>query len=87
MLVTDNLLTDRNCMSGLLAEMKKLPAGFTLIPVVADGKNADGGVVPTAIDRMVNMLHYMNHKESPLRCIVIGITLGIPIRSPIGIFI
>ena len=64
MLVTDNLLTDRNCMSGLLAEMKKLPAGFKLIPVVADGKNADGGVVPTAIDRMVNMLHYMNHWQN-----------------------
>ncbi|MFN5366475.1 MAG: SDR family NAD(P)-dependent oxidoreductase [Bacteroidota bacterium] len=64
MLVTDNLLTDRECMSGLLAELRKLPASNILIPVVADGKNAEGEVVPTAIDRMVNMLHYMNHWQN-----------------------
>ncbi|MFM7401642.1 MAG: SDR family NAD(P)-dependent oxidoreductase [Bacteroidota bacterium] len=64
MLVTDNLLTDRKCMAGLLSELGKLPAGRTLVPVIADGKNADGEVVPTAIDRMVNMLHYMNHWQN-----------------------
>ncbi|MEY4203907.1 MAG: hypothetical protein RL013_1610 [Bacteroidota bacterium] len=64
MLVTDNLLTDRECMSGLLAELRKLSADNILIPVIADGKNAEGEVVPTAIDRMVNMLHYMNHWQN-----------------------
>lgn len=64
MLVTDNLLTDRNCMSGLMSELGNLPAGRILVPVIADGKNADGEAVPTAIDRMVNMLHYMNHWQN-----------------------
>ena len=64
MLVTDNLLTDRRCMSGLLSELAKLPAGRILLPVIADGKNANGEIVPTAIDRMVNMLHYMNHWQN-----------------------
>lgn len=64
MLVTDNLLTDRRCMSGLLTELAKLPAGRILLPVIADGKNANGETVPTAIDRMVNMLHYMNHWQN-----------------------
>ncbi len=64
MLVTDNLLTDRKCMSGLMSELGRLPAGRMIIPVIADGKNADGEPVPTAIDRMVNMLHYMNHWQN-----------------------
>ena len=73
MLVTDNLLTDRRCMSGLLRELAKLPAGRILLPVIADGKNANGEIVPTAIDRLVNMLQYMNHWHNLwIRILLVG---------------
>lgn len=64
LLVTDNFLKDQGCMEGLTEGLQRLPADVTLLPVLADGKDEDGKPVVTQIDRMVNMLHYMNHWQS-----------------------
>ena len=64
LLVTDNLLRHSACMSGLLDTAQHLATHRLLLPVIADGKNADGSPVPTHIDRMVNALHYMNHWQN-----------------------
>ena len=64
LLVTDNLLKERASMRGLLDALRQLPADITLLPVVADGMDEDGNPVVTQIDRMVNMLHYMNHWQN-----------------------
>lgn len=64
LLVTDNLLRHPACMSGLLDTAQHLATHRLLLPVVADGKNAEGDLVPTHIDRMVNALHYMNHWQN-----------------------
>ena len=61
LLVTDNLLKERGCMNGLMDCLQQFPAGITLLPVVADGKDENNQPVATHIDRMVNMLNYMNH--------------------------
>lgn len=64
LLVTDNLLTERSCMSGLLPVLQQFPQGLSLLPVVAPGKDSNGNEAPTSIERMVNMLHYMNHWQN-----------------------
>lgn len=64
LLVTDNLLRDTACMGNLLDTAQHLTTQRLLLPVVADGKNAQGETVPTHIDRMVNALHYMNHWQN-----------------------
>lgn len=64
LLVTDNLLTERSCMAGLLPALQQFPAGIALLPVVAPGKDKEGNAVSTSIERMVNMLHYMNHWQN-----------------------
>lgn len=64
LLVTDNLLTDRACMDGLLETLQRFPANLPFLPVIADGKDEAGNAVSTSIDRMVNMLHYMNHWQN-----------------------
>ncbi|MBL7828174.1 MAG: SDR family NAD(P)-dependent oxidoreductase [Saprospiraceae bacterium] len=64
LLVTDNLLTDRNCMTGLLDAMQNFPPHLPMLAVVAEGVDEAGNQVSTSIDRMVNMLHYMNHWQN-----------------------
>jgi len=64
LLVTDNLLRNTVCMSGLLDTAQHLATHRLLMPVVADGKNPQGEPVPTHIDRMVNALQYMNHWQN-----------------------
>jgi NADP-dependent 3-hydroxy acid dehydrogenase YdfG len=64
LLVTENLLTDRVAMGGLLEGLQRFPSEIMLLPVVADGVDANGQPVVTHIDRMVNMLHFMNHWQN-----------------------
>lgn len=64
LLVTDNLLKSAVCMSGLLPVAQMLAGRQLLLPVVADGKNAQGEATQTHIDRMVNALQYMNHWQN-----------------------
>lgn len=64
LLVTDNLLTDRACMDGLLETLQRFPGNLPFLPVIADGTDEAGNAVSTSIDRMVNMLHYMNHWQN-----------------------
>lgn len=60
LLVTDNFLKDRACMTGMLAAVQALSVEQPLLVVVADGVNEEGQPIPTHIDRMVNALQYMN---------------------------
>lgn len=60
LLITDNFLKDRACMTGMLAAIQSLTADQPLLVVVAEGVNEQGQTVPTHIDRMVNALQYMN---------------------------
>ncbi|HNG89998.1 MAG TPA: hypothetical protein PK858_07330, partial [Saprospiraceae bacterium] len=64
LIVTDNLLRSTQCMGGLLEAVQHLHLHRLLMPIVADGKNAQGEPVPTHIDRMVNALQYMNHWQN-----------------------
>lgn len=64
LLVTDNLLTERSCVKGLFDTIKSMPSSTAFLPVLADGVDALGQPVETKIDRMVNMLHYMNHWQN-----------------------
>ncbi|HOY06289.1 MAG TPA: SDR family NAD(P)-dependent oxidoreductase [Saprospiraceae bacterium] len=59
-LITDNFLKDRACMTGMLAAVQSLTPDQPLLFVVADGINEQGQSTPTHIDRMVNALQYMN---------------------------
>lgn len=61
LLVSDNFLKERACMEGLLDCLAQFPTQIALLPVLADGIGEAGAPVETRIDRMVNMLHYMNH--------------------------
>ena len=60
LLVTDNFLKDRACMTGMLAAVQSLSAEQPLLVVIADGVNEQGQPIQTHIDRMVNALQYMN---------------------------
>ena len=64
LLVTDNLLKERASMKGLLDALRQFPLDLPLLPVVADGIDEQGQPVVTHIDRMVNMLHYMNYWQN-----------------------
>ncbi len=64
LLVTDNLLKEKDCLHGLLNALKTLKDKNLLFPVIADGKDNDGKLVPTHIDRMVNALQYMNYWQN-----------------------
>jgi len=64
LLVTDNLLRSAACMSGLYPALQTLAEYRLLLPVVADGKNAQGEPIPTHIDRMVNALQFMNYWQN-----------------------
>ena len=59
-LITDNFLKDRACMTGMLSAIQSIPQQHPLLFVVADGVNEQGQKVETHIDRMVNALQYMN---------------------------
>jgi NADP-dependent 3-hydroxy acid dehydrogenase YdfG len=61
LIVTDNLLKDHEAMLGLFDALKKVSETQKILPVLADGVDESGNAVPTNIDRMVNMLYYMNH--------------------------
>lgn len=64
MLVTDNLLKNRHCMTGLLPAVQQLVREDRLLLVLGNGKDADGQPHPTHIDRMVHALQYMNHWQN-----------------------
>jgi NADP-dependent 3-hydroxy acid dehydrogenase YdfG len=69
LLVTDNLLRSRNCLTHLLPALQKTVQQNQLLIVAADGKTSpDGGVtyeaVPTHFDRMVYALQYMNYWQN-----------------------
>ncbi|MEZ4926137.1 MAG: SDR family NAD(P)-dependent oxidoreductase [Saprospiraceae bacterium] len=64
LLVSDNFLKERNSMEGLLDCLSQFPANRPLVPVLVDGIDEDGKVVKTELDRMVNLLHYMNHWQT-----------------------
>jgi NADP-dependent 3-hydroxy acid dehydrogenase YdfG len=61
LLVTDNFLTNRAGLDGLLPVLQQLVAERKLVVVLADGINEAGEVVETHIDRMANALHYMKY--------------------------
>lgn len=61
LLVTDNLLTNRSSMEGLMEAIRLAALQKRLVAVVADGIDAQGNPIPTHIDRMANALHYMKH--------------------------
>ena len=64
MLITDNFLKSESCMQGALEALKEWATSGILVPIVADGrkKNADGWeTVPTAFDRVSNIIQYMNY--------------------------
>lgn len=61
LLVTENFLVSRNCMGGLMPVLQTLATENRLVPVLADGIDANGMAVPTHIDRMANALHYMKY--------------------------
>lgn len=61
LLVTENFLVNRNCMGGLMPVLQTLATENRLVPVLADGIDANGLAVPTHIDRMANALHYMKY--------------------------
>ena len=64
MLMTDNLLKSRYCMTGLLPAIQQLVREDRLLLVISDGLDADGQPQPTHIDRMVNALQYMNYWQN-----------------------
>ncbi len=64
LLVTDNWLKNVHCMSGALELVQTLNRQQRLLAVVANGTSADGAVVETRIDRMVNAIQYTNHWQS-----------------------
>jgi NADP-dependent 3-hydroxy acid dehydrogenase YdfG len=64
LIVTDNFLKEKDCLEGLLDALKGLKDKNLLIPIVADGVDKDGNLVPTHIDRMVNALQYMNYWQN-----------------------
>ncbi len=61
LLVTDNFLISHACMLGLLPVLQKLATENRLVAVLADGIDAAGQAIPTQIDRMSNVLHYMKY--------------------------
>ncbi|MDX2134621.1 MAG: SDR family NAD(P)-dependent oxidoreductase [Saprospiraceae bacterium] len=66
LLITDNFLKDEYCMAGALHAVKYAQKNRHLLLVVADGRTStDGGhtwtTVPTAYERMVNAIRYMNY--------------------------
>jgi NADP-dependent 3-hydroxy acid dehydrogenase YdfG len=63
-MITDNFLKNRQKMEGLLSVMQGMAADNRLTAVVADGIDPAGNAVPTSIDRMAGMLHYMNHWQN-----------------------
>lgn len=64
LLITDNFLHDKNCMSGALETVQSLSRQKRVLTVVADGIDAQGGHVETHIERMVNAIQYTNHWQS-----------------------
>ena len=64
LLITDNFLHDKNCMSGALETVQTLSRQQRVLTVVADGIDAQGGRVETHIERMVNAIQYTNHWQS-----------------------
>jgi NADP-dependent 3-hydroxy acid dehydrogenase YdfG len=64
LLITDNLLKERNALAGLLDALTRHQEPQKLLLVVADGLDAEDKPVDTHIDRMVNALHYMNFWQS-----------------------
>jgi NADP-dependent 3-hydroxy acid dehydrogenase YdfG len=64
LIVTDNLLKNQACMTGLPAAVETLAAQNLLLAVTADGQGADGRPVQTQLDRMANALHYMSHWQN-----------------------
>lgn len=63
-IITDNLLKNRQKMDGLLEAMQKMATENRLVAVVADGVDENGNAIPTGIDRMAGMLHYMNYWQN-----------------------
>lgn len=61
LLVTDNFLKNRASLEGLLPVLKTLAAENRLVAVLADGVDEEGRTLHTQIDRMSNVLQYMNH--------------------------
>ncbi|MEY3367441.1 MAG: hypothetical protein RI973_596 [Bacteroidota bacterium] len=65
MLITDNYLKSTACMNGALEAIKEWAASGILFPIVAPGDqpNAEGTLekVPTAFDRVSNVIAYMNY--------------------------
>ncbi len=66
LLITDNFLKDEYCMAGVLQAVRYAQKNRHLLLVVADGRTrADDGqswtTVPTAYERMVNAIRYMNY--------------------------
>jgi NADP-dependent 3-hydroxy acid dehydrogenase YdfG/Tfp pilus assembly protein PilF len=69
LIVTDNLLKNAACMTGMLSALQTLTQGGRLAAVVADGRRShDGGQtferVETHFDRMSYALQYMNYWQN-----------------------
>lgn len=70
LLITDNFLKSRSCLSGLLPAFQRMRRErIALLPVVADGyyreeNHQEYTRVETHLDRMVYALQYMNHWQS-----------------------
>lgn len=65
LIVTDNFLTGAYCMRDFLPVLKEMIRQNRLIAVLADGiRPANGETVPTRIERMADMLHYLNYWQN-----------------------
>jgi NADP-dependent 3-hydroxy acid dehydrogenase YdfG len=64
LLVTDNFLKSSTCLEGLLPVLQSFSGTQRLAIVLANGIREQGQPVETHIDRMANVLHYMNHWQN-----------------------
>ncbi|HLP93997.1 MAG TPA: SDR family NAD(P)-dependent oxidoreductase [Saprospiraceae bacterium] len=60
-LVTDQFLTRKSSMEGILNALQNLHQQKRVWIILADGANQTGETVHLQIDRMANVLHYMKH--------------------------
>lgn len=64
LLATDNFLKSSTCLDSLLPVLQSLSANQRLVIILANGTNEQGQTVETHIDRMANVLHYMNYWQN-----------------------
>lgn len=65
LLVSDRFLTSAGCLLDLLPVLQELIQRSRLIPVLGNGETTESGAsAPLRIDRMADLLHYLNHWQN-----------------------